>query len=64
MEEIDIWRAANLLIERYGDDAEWEAARLADLAIDKGDARGERVWCDVLKAIKSLMNTKPPGPLN
>ena len=64
MEEIDIWRAARLLIQQHGDGAQWEAARLGDLAIERGDARGERVWCDVLKAIKTLMDVQPSGPLN
>jgi hypothetical protein len=62
--EIDVYRAANLLIQQHGDNAEWEAARLGDLAIEKGDPGGERVWVEVLKAIKVLMETKPSGPVN
>lgn len=62
--EIDIYRAANLLIQQHGADAEWEAARLGDLAIEKGDARGERVWVEVIKAIKVLLEAKPSGPTN
>jgi hypothetical protein len=62
--DIDIYRSANLLIQQHGENAEWEAARLGDLAIEKGDARGERVWLDVLKAIKVLMETEPSGPIN
>jgi hypothetical protein len=34
--EIDIYRAANFLIQQHGDNAEGEAARLGDLAIEKG----------------------------
>lgn len=64
MEDIDIWRAAQLLIQQHGEGAEWEAARLGDLAIEKGDPKGERVWVEVLKAIKLLMDNKPSGPLN
>ena len=62
--EFDVYRAANLLIQLHGADAEWEAASLCDRAIEKGDPRGERVWCDIFKAIKVLMDTKPSGPVN
>ena len=36
---LDIWRAANLLIREHGADAELEAARLQDLMLDRGDGR-------------------------
>ena len=42
--DIDIWRAANLLIRQRGADAEIEAARLADLMLDRGDKEGQLVW--------------------
>jgi len=64
MEEIDLWRAANLLIQYHGDDAEREAARLGSLAIERGDTQGQQVWFGVLTAIKSLKNRQPPGPTN
>lgn len=64
MEEIDLWRAAHLLIQQHGDGAEREAMRLGGLAMEKGDTQGERVWVGVLTIIKSLMNKQPPGPLN
>jgi hypothetical protein len=35
--ELDTWRAANLLIHRHSPDAEFEAARLADLMLDRGE---------------------------
>lgn len=62
--EIDIWRTANLLFQQHGEGAQLEAARLGDLAIEKGDPEGERVWVEVLKAVKSLMDIKPPGSVN
>lgn len=36
----DIWRAANLLIRKHGDNAELEAAKRADLMLDCGDHEG------------------------
>ena len=38
--ELDIWRAANLLIRRHGANAELEAAKRADLMLDRGDDVG------------------------
>ena len=35
MSDIDIWRAANLLIRKHGAKAELEAARLQDLMLDR-----------------------------
>ena len=37
--ELDIWRAANLLIRRHGAHAELEAARLQGLMLDRGRSR-------------------------
>src|SRR5258705_2539538 len=38
--EIEIYRAANLLIQRHGRDAAVEAARLVDLTLDRGGMKG------------------------
>jgi hypothetical protein len=58
--EIDIWRAANLLIRRHGDDAELEACRLADLMLDRGDRDGELVWMRIRRAIGELQAIEGP----
>ena len=49
--EIEIYRAANLLIERHGTDAVIEAGRLLDLMLDRGDMKGRQVWLRVRRAI-------------
>lgn len=41
--DLDIWRAANLLIRQYDADAEIEAARRADLMLDRGDRPFDRL---------------------
>lgn len=64
MEAIDIWRSANLLIQQHGAGAEHEAARLGGLADERGDVQGVQVWCDVLRAIKTLRETTSRRPLN
>jgi hypothetical protein len=52
--ELDIWRAANLLIRQHGVDAEFEAARLQGLMLDRGDDEGRLVWARIGRAIEAL----------
>jgi hypothetical protein len=52
--QLDIWRAANLLIRRHGADAELEAARLQDLMLGRGDEEGRLVWQHIRRAIEAL----------
>ena len=61
--EIDIWRAATLLLQKHGDGAELEAARLADLMLDRGDLAGQAVWMRIRRAIVELQ-AAPSGPLH
>jgi len=42
--EIDIWRVANLMLKRYGSEAEVESTRRADELWEDGDAAGVAVW--------------------
>jgi hypothetical protein len=42
--DLDIYRAANLLIRQHGGEAEIEASRKADLMLDRGDIEGLSVW--------------------
>ena len=51
---ISIYRAANLLIERYGADAVIEAARMIDRMLDHGGREGQRVWQQIKRAIEAL----------
>jgi hypothetical protein len=52
--DLDIYRAANLLICQHGADAEIEAAQRADLMIDRGDRDGQIVWMRIRRAIVAL----------
>jgi hypothetical protein len=61
MDEIDIWRAIQPMINLYGDRAPLAAARRADKAIDQGDPEGERVWIQVIKAVNVLLEKPMPG---
>lgn len=57
--EIDIWRAAGVMVKRYGKDAALEAARRADEFETQGDLYGQRVWLRIGAAIDALQNVAP-----
>ena len=57
--ERDIWATANILIKRYGDDAELRAAERADEMLDRGDLDGQRIWMRILGAVKTLLQGEP-----
>ena len=61
--DIDIYRSAQQLIERYGEDAPVHAAMLADRLLDRGDLDGRLVWLRVLRAIGEL-DAEPAGLLH
>ena len=59
---LDIYRTANSLIKKNGDDrAELYAAQRADELLEAGDMDGRRVWHRVLEAVQKLTSKKPPG---
>jgi hypothetical protein len=62
--EIDIWRVANRVLKRYGDEADIESAIRAEELAEEGDHNGAAVWRRVTDAIGQLANTTPPGPLH
>ncbi len=60
--DLDIYRSANLLIKRHGQDASIEAAMRADAMLDKGDLDGYAVWKRILRAVEELQGAVPkPG---
>ena len=58
---LDIYRAANLLIERYGEDASIHASMSADAMMEKGDLDGFAVWRLIIKAVDELEANGPPA---
>ena len=42
--EIDIWRVANLMLKRYGDEADIESAIRAEELAEAGNWAGEAIW--------------------
>ena len=62
--EIDIWRAATLMLKRYGDKPLEQSADPAhELAAD-GDHDGADTWRRISAAVAQLANNTPPGPLH
>ena len=52
--DLDIYRAANLVIQRHGPDAVLEAARMIDRMLELGDVEGRALWQRVRRAIEAL----------
>jgi len=52
MDRIEIYRIANLLIEKHGNDAVLEAAKKADAMLEKGDLDGQQLWMAIGRVIK------------
>ena len=53
--ELDIYRAANLLIDRHGGGgALIEAAQMIDRMLELGDPEGRQVWRRIKRAIEQL----------
>ena len=57
-EEIDIWRAAHLLVKRHGNDAATVAAQRADELLAQGDLDGQSIWKRIVSAVRELQRTK------
>ena len=58
--DLDIWRAANLLIERHGGrDAAIIAAQRADECLASGDVDGQAIWKDIVESILELLRSEP-----
>ena len=54
IETTAIWRAANMMIELYGEDAMVRAAMRADVLLEQGDTEGFFVWKRIVRAIDDL----------
>ncbi len=57
--DLDVYRSAQLLVERHGDGAPIEAAMKADAMLEKGDIGGQAAWLRILRAVKELLLAQP-----
>lgn len=62
--DIDIYRTANELVKRRGDDALAYAERQLSAIEAKGDADGATIWRRVMTAIMDLWREEPGGAVN
>jgi hypothetical protein len=61
-DEIDIFRAAKLMVFQHGDDAPIHTAMRADELLERGDIEGLAVWKRILRAVDELlMRERPEG---
>ncbi len=63
-EEKDIWHAAKLLVDRYGDEAPVQAAMRADALLAEGDIDGQAIWKRILNAVEELLRGRGDDPLH
>ena len=59
IDDVDIWRAADLLIKRHGDDAGMIAAQRADELLNHRDLEGYAIWRCILASVSDLTRTSP-----
>ena len=57
--DLDIYRTANLLVKRHGQDAPIHAAMRADAMLEKGDMDGDAVWKRILRAALRSREARP-----
>jgi hypothetical protein len=57
--DVDTWRAALLMVKRYGDRAAFEGAMRADLALAEGDVDVAAAWRRILDALDRLQAKAP-----
>ena len=57
--DLDIYRAANELIEQHGEEAPIHAAMRADELMETGDMDGRAVWLRIVKAVEELRQREP-----
>ena len=59
-DDLDIYRAAKLLIDEHRDEAAIHAAMRADELMDAGDMEGCATWKRILAAIDVLRSNEGP----
>ncbi len=59
LSDLDLWRAAQIMVKRYGDGAATEAAMRADEFLNQGIIDGKRLWMRIMPAIEELQRERP-----
>ena len=58
LDDLDIYRAAKLVMDKHGQDAAFHAAQRADALLDAGDTEAAATWRRIVKAIHELTGTE------
>jgi len=58
--EIEIWRVAVLMVNRYADEAEANSFMRAEEPASEGDNAGAAIWRRITVAIEQLTDTTGP----
>jgi len=59
IDDLDIFRAANILVKRHGAGATLVAARRAEELLAEGDLDGHAIWKRIVAAVNELTRTTP-----
>ena len=59
MDEIDVWRVADLLMKECREEAVFVASKRADAMLEQGNTEGVTTWLKVVKAIETLQRKGP-----
>ncbi len=59
--DLDIYRSANVLVKRYGEDAVLKAAQRADVMLERGDLDDYAVWKSIVRAVEEMQRTNGPS---
>jgi len=58
IDDLDVFRAAKLLIDQHGDDDAIRATQRVDQLADEGDLDGVAVWRRIIEAIDELQRER------
>ena len=59
-DDLDIYRAAKLVIDQHGDDAALYASGRADVLLEDGDIEGATIWRRITAAVEELQRQRRP----
>ncbi len=62
--DLGVYRGANVLVKRHGEDAPIHAAMRADAMLDKDDLDGYAAWKRILRAVEELRRTEPAARMH
>ena len=64
IDDIDVYRLAQMLIDHHGDGAAENATGRAERFAGEGDAEGEAIWRRVVAAIEELERMEADGAVH